>query len=95
MDLARRNPPRLITGDLLDTGADLVDAVPSGSTAVVFGSAVLAYLATETRNAFEVTVRDLRCHWIANEGAAVVESVAALPAPPTANRGSFVVSLDG
>lgn len=94
--VARTNPPRLVAGDLLDTVADLVDAAPPDTTAVVFGSAVLAYLDTDSRRAFEATVRELRCHWIANEGVGVIESVAArLPEPPNANRGSSVVSLDG
>ncbi|MGQ4601091.1 DUF2332 family protein [Nocardia sp. R6R-6] len=94
--VARTDPPRLVAGDLLDTVADLVDATSSDTTAVVFGSAVLGYLDTDSRRAFEAMVRDLRCRWIANEGAGVLDAVAArLPEPPTANRGSFVVSLDG
>ncbi|MGQ4615305.1 DUF2332 family protein [Nocardia sp. R7R-8] len=94
--VARTEPPRLVTGDLLDTVADLVDAASSDTTVVVFGSAVLAYLDADSRRAFEATVRDLRCKWIANEGAGVIESVAKrLPQPSDATRGSFVISLDG
>ncbi|MFF2556555.1 DUF2332 domain-containing protein [Nocardia sp. NPDC058058] len=94
--IARTDPPRLVTGDLLDTIADLVAEVPSGITPVVFGSAVLAYLDPDSRLAFEKTIRDLPCHWIANEGVGVIDSVAArLPHSPNPTRGSFALSLDG
>ncbi|WP_442790088.1 DUF2332 family protein [Nocardia sp. CDC160] len=41
VELARHDPPRLVADDLLDSVADLVSAVPSGTTVAVFGSAVL------------------------------------------------------
>ncbi|MBU3060937.1 DUF2332 domain-containing protein [Nocardia sp. NEAU-G5] len=94
--VARMDPPRLVVGDLLDSVAKLVDAARSGTTVVVFGSAVLAYLDPDSRRVFESTVRGLDCRWIANEGAGVIESVAArLPGPLGSARGRFVVSLDG
>ncbi|WP_067696044.1 DUF2332 domain-containing protein [Nocardia jejuensis] len=94
--VARAEPPHLVTGDLLDSVADLVDAAAADTTVVVFGSAVLGYLDPASRRAFEALVRDLRCRWIANEGVGVIESVAArLPLPPNMSRGSFVLSLDG
>ncbi|MCP9624043.1 DUF2332 domain-containing protein [Nocardia otitidiscaviarum] len=94
--IARFDAPRLVVGDLLDSVAELVDAAPSATTVVVFGSAVLSYLAPDARRVFESTVRVLDCRWIANEGTGVIESVAArLPEPLGGSRGRFVVSLDG
>lgn len=94
--IARLDPPNILAGDLVDSVADLVVAAPPDSTAVVFGSAVLAYLDPESRRVFEQTVRELQCHWIANEGAGVIASVAArLPEPTNRTRGRFALSLDG
>lgn len=59
--------PSLLTGDLNDRVAELVAAVPDSHTAVVFHSAVLAYLTPEDRTRFAETVRSLDCRWLSNE----------------------------
>ncbi|MGW4766601.1 DUF2332 domain-containing protein [Nocardia sp. NPDC004278] len=93
--IARQDPPQLVAGDLTTEITDLVHATPPGTTVVVFGSAVLAYLDAGARAIFEETVRGLPCHWISNEGAHVLPTVAdQLPRPP-ATPGQFVVALDG
>lgn len=94
--VARKEPAHIVAGDLVDKVAGLVEAAASGTTVVVFGSAVLAYLTPEARREFEGVVRDLPCRWIANEGAGVIKSVATrLPVPVSDISGRFVVSLDG
>ncbi|MFX0577341.1 DUF2332 domain-containing protein [Nocardia nepalensis] len=96
IDIAQQDPPRLVAGDINAEITDLVQAAPRDTTVVVFGSAVLAYLDAEARAAFEETVRGLPCHWISNEGAHVIRTVAdQLPEPLTDRRGQFVVALDG
>lgn len=59
--------PSLLTGDLNDRVAELVAAVPDSHTAVVFHSAVLAYLTPDDRARFAETVRSLDCRWLSNE----------------------------
>lgn len=94
--ISRSRPVDVVSGDLNETVAELVDAAPQGATVVVFHSAVLAYLSTDERRRFERTIRGLPCHWLSNEGCGVVESVAAqLPTPAQNTPGRFVVALDG
>ncbi|GAA3674908.1 DUF2332 domain-containing protein [Arthrobacter ginkgonis] len=87
-----RPRPVLERGDLNERIADLVRRAPEGSAAVVFHSAVLAYLSPPDRARFAETVRGLDCHWISNESffldAAGDES-------PAARVGYFTLSLDG
>ncbi|MGV9614505.1 DUF2332 domain-containing protein [Nocardia xishanensis] len=94
--IARARPVDVVTGDLNETVAELVDAAPDGATVVVFHSAVLAYLSVGERVRFERTIRALPCHWLSNEGCGVVGSVAdRLPVPANDTPGRFVVALDG
>lgn len=44
LGIAAKHPPRVIQGDALDLLPDLIAAVPDGAQAVVFHTAVLAYL---------------------------------------------------
>lgn len=70
---ARRDPPVVTRGDLVDDLPELVDAVPSGvATVVVFHSAVLAYVDLDKRAAFTRLVEELGVHWISNEAPAVL-----------------------
>lgn len=59
--------PSLLTGDLNDRVAELVAAVPDSHHAVVFHSAVLAYLSPADRSRFAATIRSLDCRWLSNE----------------------------
>jgi hypothetical protein len=87
--IARRDPPRIVPGDLLEVLPALAAEAPSDATLVVFHSAVLAYLDTAARAAFAHLVGTLPGHWISNEGAGVLPATAGLP-----GRG-FVVTVDG
>nr|WP_297430265.1 DUF2332 domain-containing protein [uncultured Actinotalea sp.] len=91
--VARRDPPRVVAGDLLDTLPSLAAEAPADATLVVFHSAVLAYLDAAARAAFVDLVGRLPGHWVSNEGARALPSTAHLADGPAA-RG-FVVAVDG
>jgi hypothetical protein len=94
-DVARRDPPRMLRGDLVDRLPDALDLVPEGSTAVVFHTAVLPYVPSERRDAFVGLVRDLGVRWIAQEGPGALPGVGARLPDPDEARGRLVLSLDG
>lgn len=99
VDLARREPPHLLRGDLLARLPELVDEAGRHGTVVVFHSAVIAYLPPERRAAFHALMARLvgagRCHWVSNEGPQVLPGVTATaPDLPEIERG-FVLGIDG
>ncbi|GAB3855027.1 hypothetical protein GCM10028801_10090 [Nocardioides maradonensis] len=53
IDIARADPPRLVTGDLVEQLPRLVDEASAYGTVVVFHSAVIAYLEPERRREFD------------------------------------------
>lgn len=92
--IARQDPPTLVAGDLVETIADLVYAAPGDIPVIVFGSAVLTYLDRDRRAEFQHLMRKLPCHWITNEGTAVLEfDSAALPPEPDGIH--MVLARDG
>ncbi|RJO73526.1 DUF2332 domain-containing protein [Nocardia panacis] len=94
--IARREPPHLLAGDLLETVADLVHSAPQDVPIIVFGAAVLSYLAPEARARFIESVRKLPCTWISYEAPGVVPFDPAL-LPPTgeAHSRQFILARDG
>ncbi len=92
LDVARRERPRVVAGDLRDALPALAAEAPADATLVVLHSAVLAYLDAESRSAFVDTVTALPGHWVSNEGALVLPSTAHL-AQRAGRR--FVVAVDG
>jgi hypothetical protein len=93
LEVARREPPRIVRGDLRDALPALAAEAPADATLVVFHSAVLAYLDAEGRSAFVELVGTLPGHWISNEGAPVLPATAHLAGRPGAE--GFVVTVDG
>ncbi|MFE6859127.1 DUF2332 domain-containing protein [Nocardia sp. NPDC057668] len=93
VEIARRDPPELRAGDLVDSIAELVDAAPRGVPVLVFGSAVLTYLEPERRAVFRELMRSLRCHWITNEGIGVL-GFGAAALPPARAGANMVLALD-
>ncbi|CUR61754.1 conserved hypothetical protein [metagenome] len=94
--VARREPPRLVRGDLLDRLPDLLDEATGHGTPVVVHSAVIAYLDVPQRERFHDLMTGLvaagQCRWISNEGPRVLPRVTGdLTVPP----GRFVTALDG
>ena len=91
--IAAREPPQLLTGDLLDRLPDALALVPAGATPVVLHTAVLPYVDEARRTAFVDRVRGLPVRWIAQEGAGMVPGTGA---PYPGGWGPyFVLSLDG
>jgi hypothetical protein len=97
LEIARRDPPRLVERDLRADLQDIVADLPSGATLVVFHSAVLAYVPAEDRNAFASEVARLGAVWVANEAAAVVSTAhGQLDAEELIrHEGDFLLSCDG
>jgi hypothetical protein len=73
---ARRDPPTIYRGDLLDDLARVAAEAPTYATLVVYHSAVLAYVDNPKRQAFAAAVRELGAVWLSNEGAGVLPGVA-------------------
>lgn len=94
IEVARREPPRVIRGDLLELLADVAAEAPPDATLVVFHTAVLAYLSDDERERFRAQVDATRAEWIANEGPQVVPGVA-IPSVPPVSAGHFVVARNG
>lgn len=91
--IARRNPPQIVQGDLVEALPDLAHEAPAEATLVVFHSAVLAYLSPGDRSRFLGLVNDLPGHWISNEGQGVLPALASRSIRP--DDGRFVLSVDG
>lgn len=94
--VARREPPAVRQGDLLDHVEDLVDEAAGHGTPVVLHSAVIAYLEEPDRVRFHELMTGLvaagRCRWISNEGGRVLPAVTGSREVPP---GRFVTALDG
>lgn len=93
IEVARRDPPRIVRGDILNDLKALMEQVPAGLTTVIFHSAVLNYLPTqEGRDRFADQALALADYWIANESPMVLPQIAAKV--PDAVAGSFLLSLN-
>ncbi len=87
---ARRQPPPIYNGDLLDDLARVAAQTPADATLVVYHSAVLAYVDPPKRQAFGAAVRELGAVWLSNEGTGVLSGIATAPGPPC-----FLLVRDG
>ncbi len=91
--IARRQPPRIVDGNLLAELLPLAAEAPAEATLVVFHSAVLIYLSLADRQEFAASVRSLGAVWLSNEAPGV------LPGLPTAalptDERSFVLGQGG
>ncbi len=93
--VAKQHPLKLIKGDLLDDLPALLEQVPSGTTPVVFHSAVLVYVSdTDKRDAFVNMMLDSNAHWISNEARSVIPRFAAKVAEPHP-AGRFLLCENG
>jgi hypothetical protein len=74
--IARRDPPRIITGDLRRDVAALAAEAPKNATLVIFHTAVLAYVSDAAeRQAFAQTMRTLGAQWVSNESARLFDGL--------------------
>ncbi len=93
--VARAEPPRIVKGNLLTDLAALMAEAPECATLVVFHTAVLAYVASRVdREQFAKAMRRSRAVWISNEVPSVFPDIARA-APPTSQRGRFLLAIDG
>jgi hypothetical protein len=103
VEVARRDPPRLVAGDLNQQLPGLVAQAPQEAVVVVLHSAVLAYLPGRDRLRFRTMVdgliRDRGVHWLANEGPGVMPLPAGRAGVPglddRTQRGRFLLSHNG
>jgi hypothetical protein len=93
--VARRDPPRVVRGDLLSHLGPLASEAPSDATLVVFHTAVLAYLTADERERFREGVMRLGGHWIAVEGSDALPWVDPPVQPSPHAEPHFAMSLDG
>ncbi|PZS39106.1 MAG: DUF2332 domain-containing protein [Pseudonocardiales bacterium] len=77
---ARRHPPPVHRGDLVDDLARVAAGAPPHATLVVYHSAALAYVDVDKRRAFGLAAHDLNAVWLSNEASGVVPLPAAAPA---------------
>jgi hypothetical protein len=90
--LARRDPPRIMRGDLRHDLRALAAEAPKDATLVIFHTAVLAYVHDQSdRAAFADMVRALGAQWVSNESAEIFNR----PDEPPAPWGKFLLSLNG
>jgi hypothetical protein len=75
--IARRDPPHMVQGDLQTDLDDLIAQAPREATLVIFHSAVLAYLDPEDRDRVGARLQELAAIWLSNEGVRALGSVAA------------------
>lgn len=98
VEVARREPPELIAGDLLVRLPDLVRRASPHGRVIVFHSAVIGYLERSDRVEFEAMMTSLvgngACHWVSNEDPRVLPGVAATAGPRPATP-DFLLGLDG
>jgi hypothetical protein len=94
IDVARRDPVVVQSGDLTTDVAAVAATAPANATLVVFHSAVLAYLDDAQRALFRAEMGKLAARrptvWVSNEGPGVVVD---LPVPP--GPVPFVLARDG
>jgi len=96
IEIGRHEAPRVVKGNLLTDLASLMRAAPKRATLVVFHSAVLAYVPSQSaRDAFAATVLSANAIWISNEIPNVFPSFATT-APASSQQGRrFLLSVNG
>jgi len=92
--IARRDPPHIIRGDLVDDLPALAAQAPSHATLVVFHSAVLVYISPSRRREFAAAVGDLHAIWLSNEGPGVLADLTNEPTPRPGTD-PFILARDG
>jgi hypothetical protein len=94
IEIGRREPPRIVKGDLLTDLEPLIAAAPPQATLVVYHTAVLGYVPSQAaRDRFAATVRNANAVWISNEAPGVFPSFAATA--PASPRRRFLMAVNG
>jgi hypothetical protein len=93
--IARANPPRVVSGDLLSSLPALAAEAPRDATLVVFHTAVLAYVSDPgARAGFVHMMGDMNAVWISNEVPRVFPAVTSKLAGP-GPAGAFLMAVNG
>lgn len=93
IELMRREPVRIVEGDLNDELLSVLQTAPEDATLVVMHSAVLSYVGQSDAERFIERIRELDAVWIANEIADVVPGIADVEVPGVGSEPfSFVVA---
>lgn len=95
LDIAARERPHLVAGDLNQALTDLAAQAPAEATLVVFHSAVLAYLQPAARKEFADIVTAMPGCWISNEGRSVLPGAHRPAGGSQDDDGRFLLSVDG
>jgi hypothetical protein len=93
--LAAAEPARMLTGHLLEQLPAAVALALEQGTAVVFHTAVLAYLSDEERSAFAAQVGELPVRWISQEGPEVLPAVRDRLPDGARDAAELVLAVDG
>ena len=92
--IAQADPPEVVQGDLASDVETAVNDAPDHATLVVFHTAVLAYVTSAARDAFQAAVAATGAVWISNEHPAVLPALTAgLKQAPPQDR--FLLAVDG
>ncbi|HEY6791644.1 MAG TPA: DUF2332 domain-containing protein, partial [Trebonia sp.] len=94
---ARRDPPRVVRGDLLTDLPALARQAPGDATLVIFHSAVLAYVDPPRRGELAAIAADLGAVWISNEAPRVLPAAggATLAVASAYGNHCFALMRDG
>jgi hypothetical protein len=91
--IARKDPPRVVRGDLTHDLAELAALAPADATLVVFHTAVLMYVSPADRVRFADQVHALGAIWISQEAPRVLPWIDS-PVDP-AGPPEFVLAING
>ncbi len=98
--IGRTDPPRIVSGDLLDDIDALIAEAPRDATLAVMHSSTLVYVPRPVRSAFATKMLAMDGHWISQEGLGVAPGLGdAAEAPvniqPPHSRATLTVSVNG
>jgi hypothetical protein len=79
IEVARRDPPRVVRGDLVTQLADVAAGVPPEATLVVYHSSVLGYVSPSGRARFAEAVAGLGAVWLSQEAPDVLAGLPGFP----------------
>jgi hypothetical protein len=82
VEVARREPPRVVRGDLIDDLERVAAEAPTDATLVLYHSAVLPYVSPERRREFCRLAAEGPWVWLSMEGRGVIETLQAPREPP-------------
>jgi hypothetical protein len=93
VEVARRDPPAIIRGDIRLDIASVAAGAPKDATLIVFHSATLSYLNEVDRSTVAHVIGKLGATWISNESPSVL-GIAAGSVPGAPHDGDFLLRLD-